>query len=459
MTQLAHFTGKAVAQAKARPWPGASDGLGPGLGHDKQTAQCSTHNNAKAPTTAPKRKRQTKEQIAAGNAAAESEKRRLKELEEEKHNQVAQMDLEEDINRVEEDARAICKFSDLDHHSGLSEEEFGGYNNVVGSSSSETDLPVSKDCSANVFKALKKNHKALQKELDTLKGHIRGGKKNNVGRRKTKCVTFASGLCSDWDSQAGADKKAPKKHVKVISGGLGELDIDDNASTAKKATSLSNWQFTDGKTAKHNGLRQNQSIVNEIFCNTTYKVQANDAFYHIKRSHISAYAIKAVQHHISTISAHSSKNGVRDWICRAMRAHGPLFFKTPAPANSPTDRTNPKYKHPEGHLLSKFIINLAAPALCLQKGLVSDNGYPKAQTCCLCGNEIKEFSNNFWDSKIKVYHSSHCAIEETCWQEIFDEFGIKETLSSDNKNNADLLFLVEKHAFLLDHASPIKHWV
>ncbi|KAF8149138.1 hypothetical protein B0H34DRAFT_667956, partial [Crassisporium funariophilum] len=84
-----------------------------------------------------------------------------------------------------------------------------------------------------------------------------------------------------------------------------------------------------------------------------------------KHSHIGTSAIKAVQHHISTISAHSGKNEVRGWIHWAMRADGPLFFKTPAPTDSPTDCTNPKYKHPEGRLLSRFIINLAAPSLCL----------------------------------------------------------------------------------------------
>ncbi|KAF8156944.1 hypothetical protein B0H34DRAFT_711273, partial [Crassisporium funariophilum] len=99
---------------------------------DKPAARHSARNNVKAPTMAPKRKRQTKEQIASDNAAAKIEKLRLKVLEEEKREQMRQLD--------------------LDQKSGSSKEEFDGYNNVVSdldSSNSEED--ISKICQTPCF--------------------------------------------------------------------------------------------------------------------------------------------------------------------------------------------------------------------------------------------------------------------------------------------------------------------
>ncbi|KAF8149100.1 hypothetical protein B0H34DRAFT_195237 [Crassisporium funariophilum] len=148
---------------------------------DKPAARHSARNNVKAPTMAPKRKRRTKEQIASDNAAAEIEKLRLKVLEEEKREQMRQLDLEEDVNRIDEDTGMIRKFTDLDQKSGSSEEEFDGYNDVVSdldSSNSEED--VSKICQTPANN-LKRNHNASQKRPEvTVDGRRQksGGGKN-----------------------------------------------------------------------------------------------------------------------------------------------------------------------------------------------------------------------------------------------------------------------------------------
>ncbi|KAF8152003.1 hypothetical protein BJ912DRAFT_937970 [Pholiota molesta] len=121
---------------------------------------------------------------------------------------------------------------------------------------------------------------------------------------------------------------------------------------------------------------------------------------------------------------------------------------TPVPMESPADCKNPSYKHTEGRILSKFIIDIAAPSLHLIEGSLSNNGYPKglfmlilaALECAvwLClkpANEIQEFLNEFWARNVK---------------EIAED-------QSDNEN-ADLLILDNNHAFLFDFTSPSKPW-
>jgi hypothetical protein len=83
-------------------------------------------------TAPPKRKRRTKEEIAADKAKAEQEKKRLEELALENHRAMVQMDVDEDIDRVETAARTIRTFGDLEDDSG---EEFIGHAEVEDSES------------------------------------------------------------------------------------------------------------------------------------------------------------------------------------------------------------------------------------------------------------------------------------------------------------------------------------
>ncbi|KAF8156945.1 hypothetical protein B0H34DRAFT_770560 [Crassisporium funariophilum] len=211
-----------------------------------------------------------------------------------------------------------------------------------------------------------------------------------------------------------------------------------------------------------------QSIIDEVFPGFTYI-----AYNRINKkcSHIGAAAVEAVNKHISIVTAQSGERAAREWLRWAVRADGPLFFKVPVPMDAPVNCTDPKYKHPEGRLLSKFIIKLAAPCLRLQKGSVSKNGYPKGlfaliltaleRAVWLClkpSKEIKEFLNEAWGSEVTVYRSSLRAIDEACWKEISDTCGAKEGALDDldDENNADLSLLDNNRAFLFDFASPSK---
>ncbi|KAF8157499.1 hypothetical protein BJ912DRAFT_1070237 [Pholiota molesta] len=571
----------------------------PGL-PSPQAARRSTRTtaNTKALAGGQKRKRRTKAEIAADNAAAETERQRLEEVANEKKRKIVQMDLQEDINRMETEARVIRKFSDLDHGLELSEEEFDGYNDVLGSSSSE-------DAPEDDFLALKRKNIALQKKLSELEAQASGGGKKNIGGKKTKHVAFtaASGLRSDWNSRPGAAKVAPKKrsHVEILSGGLQDSDIDDTNTFAKDATSsrkpisLTDEQLEKAsKSATRDTSRKNelvvaisnksdseedffpppktslppkssvkvtkkktqakvksepkelhaaasekvalvtthhfntnnvrtdhlpdfvkllwrkaflptlydnffasdepfaqffkgsdafitllQDIVDEFFPATTYKVNAADAIHQLaykrvneRRSNIGLAAMEIVKQHVSTLGGDKE---AREWIRWAMRiSDGPLFFKKPSPSNSPNDRQDPNYKHPEGRLLSRFIIDLATPCLRLKKGSISVNGYPRGLFALIMAaleravrsllkpsEDVREFSNEFWGSKVSIYHSSLLAIGDDRWKEIFDECGLgvaKENADDSDKNNqADLSLLDHNRAFLFDFASPAKH--
>jgi hypothetical protein len=85
-----------------------------------------------------KRKRRTKDEIAADNARADAEKKRQKELTEENHRVVAQMDINEDIDRAETAAQTIRTFGDLERDSETGE-EFEGYNDVSQGEDSDPD--------------------------------------------------------------------------------------------------------------------------------------------------------------------------------------------------------------------------------------------------------------------------------------------------------------------------------
>lgn len=120
----------------------------------RRSARATVKSNA--PAVGQKRKRRTKAEIAADKAAAEAatamEKKRLEEVALEKQRKITQMNLEEDINRMEVETRTIRKFSDLDCILESDEEEFTGYKDTLNlSSSSEEDPEAPEDD----FEALK----------------------------------------------------------------------------------------------------------------------------------------------------------------------------------------------------------------------------------------------------------------------------------------------------------------
>lgn len=100
--------------------------------------QRSSRATTKVPTAPQKRKRRTKEEIAADKAAAEAKKRQQEVLTQEKHRAMAQMDIDEDVDRAEMAARTVRTFADLDRETESGVEEFVGYNSV--SSSDDSDL-------------------------------------------------------------------------------------------------------------------------------------------------------------------------------------------------------------------------------------------------------------------------------------------------------------------------------
>ena len=91
------------------------------------------------PAVVEKRKRRTREEIAAAKAEADKNKQRLNELTEEADKRLdmqrVQMDVDEDNQRKEEAARTIHRFSDLENRASDSEgEEFVGFEEVSSSS-------------------------------------------------------------------------------------------------------------------------------------------------------------------------------------------------------------------------------------------------------------------------------------------------------------------------------------
>ena len=93
--------------------------------------------------TTAKRAQRTKEEIATDKAKAEVEKIQQKQLTEEKHQAMIQMDAKEGTNRAETAARAIRTFSDFDHDSAG--EEFVGYKEVLSGHNSDESESHSED--------------------------------------------------------------------------------------------------------------------------------------------------------------------------------------------------------------------------------------------------------------------------------------------------------------------------
>lgn len=106
----------------------------PEVSKPQAPARRSVRAHATALTAPPKRKRRTKEEIAADKAKAEAEKKQLEELAQQNHRAMVQMDITEDIDRVETTAQTIRTFNDLEDNSG---EEFIGYVEVEDSESDD----------------------------------------------------------------------------------------------------------------------------------------------------------------------------------------------------------------------------------------------------------------------------------------------------------------------------------
>lgn len=101
----------------------------------------SNRTQANAPATPQRRKRRTKEEIAADKAKADAEKRQKEELIKQNRQEMMQMDIDEDIDRAETAAQTIRTFADLDRktESDSDVEEFVGYLDVSSSGDSDSD--------------------------------------------------------------------------------------------------------------------------------------------------------------------------------------------------------------------------------------------------------------------------------------------------------------------------------
>jgi hypothetical protein len=107
----------------------------------KDKPDVSTRRSGRAQTKAPaapqRRKRRTPEEMAADKAKAEAKKRQQEELTQQNHRTMAQMDIDEDIDRAETAAQTVRTFADLNHDTESGVEEFVGYNSVSGSDDSD----------------------------------------------------------------------------------------------------------------------------------------------------------------------------------------------------------------------------------------------------------------------------------------------------------------------------------
>jgi len=101
--------------------------------------QRSNRAQTNAPAAPQKRKRRTKEEIAADKAKADAEKRQKEELIEQNHRAMMRMDIDEDIDRAEMAAQTIRTFADLDRKTESDVEDFVGCLDVSSSGDSDSD--------------------------------------------------------------------------------------------------------------------------------------------------------------------------------------------------------------------------------------------------------------------------------------------------------------------------------
>lgn len=99
----------------------------------------SNRTQTNAPATPQRRKRRTKEEIAADRAKADAEKRQKEELIKQNHRAMKRMDIDEDVDRAETAAKTVRTFADLDRRTESDAEEFVGYLDVSSSGDSDSD--------------------------------------------------------------------------------------------------------------------------------------------------------------------------------------------------------------------------------------------------------------------------------------------------------------------------------
>jgi len=72
-------------------------------------------------------------------------------------------------------------------------------------------------------------------------------------------------------------------------------------------------------------------------------------------------------------------------------------------------------------------------------------------------DNIQEFSNDYWGSKVTSYYSSLAAVNDKQWREVFDACSTAGSMSGKNDNTqADLSLLDCNRAVLFDFSSPHK---
>jgi len=174
-----------------------------------------------------------------------------------------------------------------------------------------------------------------------------------------------------------------------------------------------------------------------------------------------------VNQHISSLKG---ENAVKDWFRWSLRVDELLFFKVPSPIGSPSDHTDPKYKFPEGRLLSHFIINLVTPLLSLRAGTASENGYPKGLVALIIAAleravrylsklsvKAKEFSKKFWGLVVQTYCKGFQGIQDRRWEELVDVCGgHSRDHEVETTREADLSILDNDRAFVFNFCSPTK---
>ncbi|KAF5318667.1 hypothetical protein D9619_011058 [Psilocybe cf. subviscida] len=217
-----------------------------------------------------------------------------------------------------------------------------------------------------------------------------------------------------------------------------------------------------------------QLTVNEVYPFSDYQVASYDALHALaynrineKRSIIGSNAVQIIKSYVTRFQGEAE---IMAWGRWALRTDGPLFYRVPAPANSPVDHKDPEYEPPQGRLLSQFVINLAGPFLKQTKGSqvfksIHSQGLlalvfaalERAVKSILKPNDtLKEFSNEFWGSKVKSYQTSLRAITDARWKELFEACGVRALDDADEDLDVNMSLLDNNRALMFDFASPVR---
>lgn len=81
----------------------------------------------------------------------------------------------------------------------------------------------------------------------------------------------------------------------------------------------------------------------------------------------------------------------------------------------------------------------------------------RAVKAILKPSEVKEFSNEYWGSKVKIYFNSLHPIHDARWKEVFDACGVDgDKDASDKVENANLSLLDADRVLMFEYGSPVK---